>query len=118
MTAMKRKTTLSDCRKAIKQRNFLENFKQSGFLSDAAAAAGVSRQTVYYWKRTSPAFVSEMMEAQGIFERTGDGYRLAAISTLAQTGDRDMQNYIRSKHGPRILKRVMDGGMLTQRGLK
>lgn len=115
---MKLQTTLSERRKAIKQRNFLENFQRTGILSDGAEAAGVSRQTVYYWKKTSPSFVFLMMKAQDEFERTGDGYRLAAISILAQTGDQDMQNYIRTNHGSRILKMVMGGNNLTYKRLK
>jgi hypothetical protein len=116
--AMNKEPTLSKRRKAINQREFLKNFQRTGILSEGADAAGVSRQTVYYWKKTSPSFMAKMMEALDVFEQTGDGHRLASISILAQAGDRDMQNYIRINYGPQILKKVMSGKNLTLRMIK
>jgi len=110
---MKKEMTLAERRKALKQREFLKRFQRTGNLTDGAMAAGVSRQTVYYWKKTSPLFASQMMQALDHFERTGDGYKIAAICTLAQAGDRDMQGYILRHHGSSALKKVMRGIMLT-----
>lgn len=110
-------TSISERRKALKQRNFLHMFQRTGTLSEGAKAAGVSRQTVYYWKKTSPLFVARMMEALDHFELTDDGYRMAAMCLLAQEGDQDMQDYIRKKHGPSTLKKVMHGMKLTAKGL-
>jgi hypothetical protein len=115
---MKKETTLSQRRKALKQRGFLESFRLTGTLTDGARAAGMARPTVYYWKRTSSLFVDRMMKALDHFEKAGDGYRLASICTLAQAGDRDMQRYIRLNHGPRILEKVMSGMLLTAKGIK
>lgn len=114
---MRIETKLSECRKESKQRKFLDNFRRTGILSDAADAAGVSRQTVYFWKKTSPSFVLLMKDAQQESECTGLGYLHAAIGVLAQSGDADMQNYIRTRYGPRALKKVMEGKKLTYRGV-
>ena len=110
-------TSISERRKALKQRNFLHMFQRTGTLSEGAKAAGVSRQAVYYWKKTSPLFVARMRKALDHFELTDDGYRIAAICVLARVGDQHMQDYIRKNYGSSILKKVMHGMKLTAKGL-
>lgn len=49
-----------------KQRAFLARFRVNANVGDACTAAGVSRSTVYSWRRREPGFAEAMAEAQAV----------------------------------------------------
>jgi hypothetical protein len=52
-------------RQSAKQRDFIVHFERSGNVLASARLAGVSRQLVYYWRETSPAFAERLSAAAG-----------------------------------------------------
>lgn len=59
------------------QRAFLVAFAQSGVVAHAARAADVSREVVYLWKRSVPAFAEAMRHA---YEDSTDRLELQAVA--------------------------------------
>jgi len=63
---MQFEATLTRRRQLSKQRNFLSIFAESGNILTSAKRAGVSRQLVYYWRETSPAFAGRFDAAADV----------------------------------------------------
>lgn len=58
--------TLARRRQLAKQSAFLSHFTKSGSVLVSAKEVGVSRQLVYYWQGTSPAFAKKLSAAADV----------------------------------------------------
>jgi hypothetical protein len=63
---MQLETNISQRRQLGRQRLFLSRFAESGNILTSARWAGISRQLVYYWRETSPAFASKLSAAADV----------------------------------------------------
>tara|TARA_R110002049_G_scaffold229274_4_gene401366 strand:+ start:405 stop:719 length:315 start_codon:yes stop_codon:yes gene_type:complete len=60
---MPSRETIAQRRQLAKQRDFLADFEASGSVLSSAKQAGVSRQLVYYWRKTCPSFERRLSAA-------------------------------------------------------